>query len=1344
MNSLSVDRSPSPREKMPSSISPLSSPLAGPRHEDYAADAYVRKCEELNIQSKGEILKAFRKKSSKLQCSAPMTVTEMVAICAALACSRNISLIKLENGEFGDDGMRELGRFLRDSSNIKRLYLEANALGVGGAFVLSEVLNVNKVLIELTLVRNSIGDKGASVLAESLESNKMLVKLSLDHAGIGNAGAIALAGLLKTNGTITRLSLEGNNIQAEGAVVLAESIEKNKTLQVVGLKENPFGNDGIAAIASACAKFGRLDFSGCCIETVGAQRLAGAITGWDGSYPLSSLILNNNWIASTGTASLAAVLHLLPELSELQLKNNRIGNEGAAVLADAIGEHRELRCLYVGENIIRDAGALELADAFLRNQNITLIGGERNFVTVEGTQALAERVSGVEDRSFDCADQYVRQADLPSLAIEEDYFNRRDAFKDKLHASLDVHHRGVNADALSPAVMMWLESLARRGPCAEENPVPWQIVFADRGLTKGDLRTIAVVLNGCSTIQSVSLASCQLSNMDELLPLVAALAMSKSLISLDLSRNQMGPEALVALLTGLETSTSLKSLSIAENNGSNDCCVALGSLLQAVPSLTALNCARNAISAEGLLRLAPALRKSKALRSLNLEGNNAMDAGVCAVVEAMHPSLLLTLNVSRVGVSDVFITSLSSWLEKSKSLEELVLDGNNRITDDGLVVLLHSLSQNRSLRLLSLMDCAFSEVALKQLKTVVASHPSITELRLPGSAIHAAVEPPVSPRSPRSSMELKPKAAPRLVPYPKEPEPEPESAEKKTAKENEKEKEKEIKSEPVAQRSTSQSKPSKGSGTSTVAREISPNERSHPSEQAPAYEYSAEGVGSYRAAVSMNSADLLSELSSLNRNMANMDKKRQQLLEVYRQAQQDDLQQEYHRSKQQAIQSLRQTPETQEPLPPIRRIGSELNIMAESLEQQFESSIEGREKSIDDTLANYDAIVRKVGKIEAEIAGFLYETEELDETVKKTMKQRDPDMLKRAEYVEAQKTDMQSRVVSLSQEKNSMLSRQIELLSEVLAEMDSLVGERKDRMRHLYQAFAEVQGATDVTPGSYQRAIQNLQKLLDIRVRVSEAEISEHSATDVYQQAADRLRRAREELHEAERAEEKAFSDTQYFQQLTLEERKNEELFRAKINLGDLSDQEIRALIDRARHCFEYFIPMEKEVQALVESTERSHSLRRQYESARSEIESYVRERKECVVRLHDYTAARTELNQKREFYRQWNSKIKSVQEQSAEIEDEKQESLSNGDLAAFKHADMQLAKCHSSMESLIQNRETLGVEIERLAKTCNDVLSEVRSINSEDFLELLLSSQVPISARSSPVRARPRTSGRF
>ena len=131
-------------------------------------------------------------------------------------------------------------------------------------------------------------------------------------------------------------------------------------------------------------------------------------------------------------------------------------------------------------------------------------------------------------------------------------------------------------------------------------------------------------------------------------------------------------------------------------------------------------------------------------------------------------------------------------------------------------------------------------------------------------------------------------------------------------------------------------------------------------------------------------------------------------------------------------------------------------------------------------------------------------------------------------------------------------------------------------------------------------------------------------------------------------------------------------------------------------------------------------------------------------MRLHDYTAARTELNQKREFYRQWNSKIKSVQEQIVEIEDEKQESLTNGDLAAFKHADMQLVKCHSSMESLIQNRETLGVEIERLAKTCNDVLSEVRSINSEDFLELLLSSQVPISARSSPVRARPRTSGRF
>lgn len=63
-------------------------------------------------------------------------------------------------------------------------------------------------------------------------------------------------------------------------------------------------------------------------------------------------------------------------------------------------------------------------------------------------------------------------------------------------------------------------------------------------------------------------------------------------------------------------------------------------------------------------------------------------------------------------------------------------------------------------------------------------------------------------------------------------------------------------------------------------------------------------------------------------------------------------------------------------------------------------------------------------------------------------------------------------------------------------------------------------------------------------------------------------------MREAEREEERAYNEVMYYRQAEWETKKKEELFRARLCLDDIPDDELENLIPRAIRLYEMYSPV--------------------------------------------------------------------------------------------------------------------------------------------------------------------------
>ncbi|CAF1008827.1 unnamed protein product [Rotaria sordida] len=205
---------------------------------------------------------------------------------------------------------------------------------------------------------------------------------------------------------------------------------------------------------------------------------------------------------------------------------------------------------------------------------------------------------------------------------------------------------------------------------------------------------------------------------------------NRTLTTLDLSHNQIGPTGAKYLSDALRINTVLTTLILVWNDIRSEGAQHLGDLLRVNTTLTTLDLSHNEIGLQGTQNLSDALRINTTLTTLDLSSNQIGPQGVQYLSDALQTNTALTtLNISwnEIGVQGT--QHLSDALRITTTLTTLILCGN-QIGSQGIQHLSNTLHSNTTLTTLNLARNYIKCDSIQYLSDALGINKTLTALDL--------------------------------------------------------------------------------------------------------------------------------------------------------------------------------------------------------------------------------------------------------------------------------------------------------------------------------------------------------------------------------------------------------------------------------------------------------------------------------------------------------------------------------------------------------------------------------------------------------------------------------------
>ncbi len=214
---------------------------------------------------------------------------------------------------------------------------------------------------------------------------------------------------------------------------------------------------------------------------------------------------------------------------------------------------------------------------------------------------------------------------------------------------------------------------------------------------------------GCA-LRSLDICRCFSPSSANVKALAGLISTCHSLAELNISRNDLGPEAIEALAAAMSSSRScINSLDITTNGLTGESgghAVAL--MMRALPRLTNLRAEFNDLGEEGINLVASALTYTPLLEVLQLMENSIGPAGATALAKGLcHVPRLKVFDVNYNQIGDIGATALAAQLHVLPNLKTLAMTSNG-VGVDGAVALaaeLHRVCRLEHINLLGGPNC---------------------------------------------------------------------------------------------------------------------------------------------------------------------------------------------------------------------------------------------------------------------------------------------------------------------------------------------------------------------------------------------------------------------------------------------------------------------------------------------------------------------------------------------------------------------------------------------------------------------------------------------------------------
>ena len=202
--------------------------------------------------------------------------------------------------------------------------------------------------------------------------------------------------------------------------------------------------------------------------------------------------------------------------------------------------------------------------------------------------------------------------------------------------------------------------------------------------------------------------------------------------SISLSRENLTDGDIVPMLGALRISKSVTALNLSHNRISSKGASSLAKILTGNSVLRELDVSGNNLGDGGVRHLSEALPYAKSLKVLELEENGITDAGVLSLAETINESRLERLNLNGNQIGDA-ASSLFKNLASNETMTTLELHSNN-ISDKGATELASALLDNETLLAVDLGENEVTNRGANDLLKVLRVNDTLEELELAGNS----------------------------------------------------------------------------------------------------------------------------------------------------------------------------------------------------------------------------------------------------------------------------------------------------------------------------------------------------------------------------------------------------------------------------------------------------------------------------------------------------------------------------------------------------------------------------------------------------------------------------------
>jgi len=254
---------------------------------------------------------------------------------------------------------------------------------------------------------------------------------------------------------------------------------------------------------------------------------------------------------------------------------------------------------------------------------------------------------------------------------------------------------------------------------------------------------------------------------EELAPVLASVVANNELLEqLALKNNSLNDDGVIMIAQSLSKHSKLKCLNLRNNNITEKAAESLASAISNKNRLEKLYLGNNQLQS-GVTKLTTALKNISSLKVLNLNNNNIPEQVTDELSAAIRTNTSLEklwLSGNHLGSSTVVVVNA---LKEISTLKELGLDGNenrsenlapaiayvvannglleqltlrnNRLNDDGVIMIAQSLCKHSKLKCLNLRNNSVTEKAAESLASVMSNNNGLEELYLGNNQLQLGV-----------------------------------------------------------------------------------------------------------------------------------------------------------------------------------------------------------------------------------------------------------------------------------------------------------------------------------------------------------------------------------------------------------------------------------------------------------------------------------------------------------------------------------------------------------------------------------------------------------------------------